>query len=99
MMEKNANQQNLLGSNYILNGICNDCEIGYDKISRESESEGVTCTFKPCSDGDTELEYCPNCEDGYYTDFVNDGKCKPYTTEDNSKINEVRYRWKTFYYD
>ena len=78
-------------SNYVLNGICNDCEIGYDKISRESESEGVTCTFKPCADGDTELEYCPNCEDGYYTDFVNDGKCKPYTTEDHSKINEVRY--------
>ena len=78
-------------SNYDYYGICNSCEIGYEEISSESESGAVTCTFTPCADGDTELEYCPNCEDGYYTDIANDGKCKPFSKEDNSKRNEIRY--------
>ena len=78
-------------SNYDFYGICNDCEIGYDETIIDTESGEVTCTFKPCKDGDVELEYCPNCEDGYYTDITNDGKCKAFPKEDNSKRNEVRY--------
>ena len=59
----------------------------------------VSCTFKPCEDGDVELEYCPNCEDGYYTDIANDGKCKAFPNEDNSKRNEVKDISEIEFYD
>ena len=73
------------------NGDCFDCEDDYE-LSESGSGIEITCTFKSCDDGDKVVQYCQICEDGYYSDPFDDGKCKPYQTDNsnNSGKNEIR---------